>query len=320
VDRVLAVLRASQRVCVVGHVRPDGDCIGSQLGLALALQDAGKQVVCWNEDELPRKLAFLDPGRLMRRPRPGCGFDCVVAVDSASYDRLGRVGDCIRRRHTLINIDHHASNTRFGDLNWVLAREPSTGEIVYRLLRRARWPIGPQIANCLFAAISTDTGCFLYPSTRPTTFGIAGELVKRGADLGLIGREIYQSFPLSRVRLLRHVYDHFRLADRNRIAWFWLRQADLARTGAQKSDTEGLIDHIRSIETVVVACVFEEVAPGVVRVSLRSKDGRVDVNRVAGQFGGGGHAAAAGARLHGPPPAVQRRVLAALRQALGALK
>jgi phosphoesterase RecJ-like protein len=145
---------------------------------------------------------------------------------------------------------------------------------------------------------------------------VAGELVKRGADLEKICDEVYQSYPLARVRLLRHVYNKFRLTHDNQIAYFWLKKADYARTGSDPSDSEGLIDHIRAIDPVVVACVFEEIEPDLTRISLRSKDAKVDVNKVAQLFGGGGHPAAAGARITGTPLSTQRKVVAALKKAL----
>jgi bifunctional oligoribonuclease and PAP phosphatase NrnA len=316
IRRILEGIRGSETFCVVGHVRPDGDCIGSQLGMTLALKNLGKEVVCWNEDDLPEKLAFLDPDRLVAKPKPGLKFDCVIATDCASFERLGKVGECVLDRKLLINIDHHQSNTRYGDLNWVSASQPSTGELIYRLLDAAKWTVTPPIANCLFTAVSTDTGSFQYPTTRPDTYFVAGKLVERGADLATICDEVYQSYPLSRVRLLRHVYNHFRLVYDNRIAYFWLKQSDYARTGASRDESEGLIDHIRDIEPVVVACMFEELEPGVVRISLRSKCQDVNVNEVAKLFDGGGHPAAAGARISGPPQSVQRKVINAIKKAL----
>ncbi|MGO9203570.1 MAG: DHH family phosphoesterase [Limisphaerales bacterium] len=315
-DRILEALRQSKTVCVAGHVRPDGDCVGSQLGLALALRNEGKQVLCWNEDPIPQKYEFLDPGRLWQKPKPGYEFDCVIATDAASLERLGAVVPCVAQRRLLINIDHHQSNTRFGGLNWVSAREPSTGELIFRLLSVAKWPIAKAIADCLFTAVSTDTGSFQYPSTRPGTFRVAAELVGRGADLAKICDEVYQSYPVSRAKLLKHVYSHFHLICQNRIAYFWLKTADFARTGAESCDSEGLIDHIRAIAPVVVACVFEELTPTLTRLSLRSKSEKVNVNDIAAQFGGGGHPAAAGARIPGNPLSVQRRVVAALKKAL----
>lgn len=316
IQRILDGIRESERICVVGHVRPDGDCIGAQLGLTIALRNQGKKVLCWNQDPMPKKLAFLDPEKLLQKPEKGHEFDCVIATDCASFERLGTVAPCIARRKLFINIDHHESNTRYADVNWIAGRQPSTGELIFRLLRAANWAITPEIADCLFTAISTDTGSFQYPTTRPATYYVAGKLVDRGADLAKVCNEVYQSYPLSRVRLLRHVFNHFRLTHDDQIAYFWLKKADFARTGAEQDDAEGLIDHIRAIEPVVVACVFEEVDPELTRLSLRSKSEKVDVNAIAELFGGGGHKAAAGARIAGKPLAVQRKVINAIKKAL----
>lgn len=316
--QVVATLRDARSLCIAGHARPDGDCIGSQLGLGLALRAAGKEVEIWNEDPVPRKLAFLDPDGVVSRPRSGRRFDVVVALDCAAHDRLGSVAACIADRGLLLNVDHHASNTLYGDLNWIVPEVPSTGELVLQILQAAGWSISPPVADGLFTAISTDTGSFQYPSTTPGTLRAAAYLVERGANLGRICQRVYQSFPLSRFRLVRHVYQQARLTHGNRIAYFWLRKADYARAGADREETEGLIDHVRAIETVVVACVFEEQDDGVVRLSLRSKSDSVDVAKIAQQFGGGGHPAAAGAKVPGTPLAVQRRVMAALRRAVDA--
>jgi phosphoesterase RecJ-like protein len=320
IDRILEIIRGHETFCIVGHVRPDGDCIGSQLGLALALRAEGKKVTVWNQDVVPQKYKFLNPEGGLGKPHRGEKFDCVIATDCASFERLGKVGECIADRKIFINIDHHESNTRYADVNWVSPREPSSGELIFRLLKVARWPITKPIADLLFTAISTDTGSFQYASTRPGAFHAAAELVTRGADLAKICNEVYQSYPVSRAKLLKHVYSKFRLTDHDRIAWFWLKQKDFTRTGAESDDTEGLIDHIRAIEPVVVACVFEEVEPELTRISLRSKSARVNVNEIAAQFGGGGHPAAAGARIAGTPLAVQRKVIAAVKRALKAAK
>lgn len=320
IDRILEEIRIHKTFCIVGHVRPDGDCVGSQLGLALALKGEGKKVTVWNEDPMPRKLAFLDPENLFQQPKAGHKFDCVIATDCASFERLGAVGACITDRKQFINIDHHASNTRYGHMNWVSPREPSSGELIYRILKVAKWPITKQIADCLFTAVSTDTGSFQYPTTRPGTFHVGAELVTRGANLAKICDEVYQSYPLSRAKLLKHVYSTFRLTHGDQIAYFWLKKADFTRTGAVADDSEGLIDHIREIEPVVVACLFEELNPDLTRISLRSKTDKVNVNEIAAQFGGGGHKAAAGARIPGKPASVQRQVLAAVKKALDAAK
>lgn len=317
IDRILDKIAESRRICVGGHVRPDGDCVGSEIALTLALRKLGKTVRCWNEDVLPQKYAFLDPDHILRKPgRAREPFDLAITVDCASFDRLGVVGPAMAKRKFLINIDHHQSNTRYGDLNWISAHEASTGELIFRLLRAANWPITRPIADCLFTAVSTDTGSFQYSTTRPATYHTAGELVKLGADVETVCHEVYQSYSLSRIGLLKHLYDHFQLAHNNQIAWLWLRKRDFARTGADRSDTEGLIDHIRAIEPVVVACIFEEVDKDLIRISLRSKSPRINVNVILAEFGGGGHAAAAGARIAGKPLSVQRRVIGAVKKAL----
>lgn len=316
VDQIISVLKEARTVCIVGHIRPDGDCIGSELGLAMALENAGKEVTVWNEDVVPDKLRFLDPNRRVKKPTSGGEFDVVVATDCAAFERLGRCADHIGARKSFINIDHHASNTKYADLNWVSPREPSTGELIFDLCQWAGWKITEPIANCLFTAVSTDTGSFQYPSTTPDTLVTAAHLVERGADLGRICQEVYQSFPLSRIKLLRHVYSKFRLTHGDRTAYFWLRQRDYTRAGARTEESEGLIDHIRAIEGVEVALVFEEAGEDLTRVSWRSKSSRIDVAAIAQRFGGGGHKAAAGARISGRPLGVQRRVLSSVKQAL----
>jgi phosphoesterase RecJ-like protein len=318
IDRIVEIIREHKTFCIVGHIRPDGDCIGSQLGLALALRNEGKKVTIWNQDAIPLKYKFLVGDGLIEKPKRGEKFDCVIATDCASFERLGKAGECVGERKIFINIDHHESNTRYADVNWVSPREPSTGELIFRLMKVARWPITRPIADQLFTAISTDTGSFQYPTTRPGTLHASAELVTRGANLAKICDEVYQSYPLSRAKLLQHVYSKFRLTAGDRIAWFWLKKKDFARTGAESDDTEGLIDHIRAIEPVVVACVFEEIEPELTRISLRSKSAAVNVSEICGQFGGGGHPAAAGARIPGKPLSVQRKVIAAVKRALNA--
>src|SRR5256885_5339764 len=216
VDRIIENIRENNTFCIVGHIRPDGDCVGSQLGLTLALQNEGKKVWCWNEDHIPQKYEFLDHSKTIEKPKRGMKFDCVIATDAASFERLGTVGPCITNRKLFINIDHHESNTRYADLNWVSAREPSTGELIFRLLKIAKWPITKPIADCLFTAVSTDTGSFQYPTTRPGTYHVAGELVRRGADPAKNCDEVYQTYSPFPPRVLRHLYIPFPLSHLNK--------------------------------------------------------------------------------------------------------
>ena len=273
IQRILEAIRESETICVVGHVRPDGDCIGSQLGLAMALQNQGKKVTCLEPGHLPRKLAFMDTEKLLDQPKPGKKFDLVIATDCASFERLGTVGPCIQQRKLFINIDHHESNTRYGDINWVNPRQPSTGELIFRLLRSGNWAITPAIANCLFTAISTDTGSFQYPSTRPSTYQVAGKLVDRGADLAKVCNEVYQSYPLSRVRLLKHLFNKFNALEAILAAEFRILRAEggaAALALLASEDVAVMITDYRmpGMTGVELCRRGQEVAPEVLRIIL----------------------------------------------------
>ena len=172
----------------------------------------------------------------------------------------------------------------------------------------------------MFTAISTDTGSFQYRGTTPQTFAAAGKLLESGADVVSVCSEVYQSYPLARLKLLRQVLNRFKLTEDNKIAYYWLSPVDFARSGAEREDAEGLIDHIRAIDPVVVAIQFEEVSPNVIRVCMRSKNPLVDVGEVAGMFNGGGHKWASGAVIEGTRLSVQRRVVKAVRVILRNLK
>ena len=147
VENILEAIRQANSILVVGHIRPDGDCIGSQVALALALESAGKEVTVWNQDPVPDKLRFMDPEKRVRKPSAGHTFDLVIATDCAALDRLGKVAGYLPEGVPLVNIDHHASNTRYGKLNWVSPREPSTGELIFDLCKWAGWKITQPIAD-----------------------------------------------------------------------------------------------------------------------------------------------------------------------------
>lgn len=315
------IVRRHESFLVAGHIRPDGDVLGCQIALGLTLLALGKRVEVWNPDGMSRKYSFLPRAELMRKPpEQPQAFDVVFAIDTAAYDRMGSICDRIASRRLLVNLDHHTSNGKFGDVVWVEPAASATGELVYDLLRANQWPITPDIAANLYVAISTDTGSFQYPSTTPRTLRIAAELIEAGADASELARHCYESFPLARTRLLQLMLAGLRMSADNRIGSAWLTAPMYQQSGARHEDSEGLIDHIREIACVVVALVFEEEPDGIVRVSLRSKSPQVSVDRIASRFGGGGHHAAAGARIKGEPAAVEAMVLRAVEEALPAQK
>lgn len=306
-----AAIRDAQSIAILSHVRPDGDAFGSQLALALSLQQIGKDVTVWNEDGLLEKYAFLPGGEMLSTPpsEPKT-FDLGIALDTATQQRLGLARDAARAPKW-INIDHHASNPRYGDLVHIDSHAPATGQILFEFLSRTGLPIDPDIAENLFVAISTDTGSFQYPSTTARTFEIGAELLECGVDIARVSQLLYESYPRRRVELLRELLGTMRFEADGQVASFSLSLKAADELGVIPEDNEGLIDHLRAVEGVVVAVFFEELPDGKVRVSMRSKSEAADVSAICIRFGGGGHKLAAGARLRGTLPEVEERILEA---------
>jgi phosphoesterase RecJ-like protein len=304
------VLREHNKFAVLSHVRPDGDALGSTLALALSLKGLGKEVRAWNEEGMLEKYNFLAQAELLTQPpsEPE-DFDVVVALDTAVQNRLGTTTAAVRHAKLWINIDHHPSNPRYGDLVYIDPTAPATGQILFEFLTNQNFPITPEIAENLYAAISTDTGSFQYPNTTVRTFEIAAELVRCGVEVGRISQLLYENFPRRRIELLRELLGTMRFACDGKLAWFSLSQAAALALGVIPEDNEGLIDNLRSIRGVIVAIFFEELPDGKVRVSMRSKNEAVDVCAICTQLGGGGHVLAAGARVRGTLPEVEKKIV-----------
>ena len=304
------VLREHNKFAVLSHVRPDGDALGSTLALALSLKGLGKEVRAWNEEGMLEKYNFLAQAELLTQPpsEPE-DFDVVVALDTAVQNRLGSTTSAVRHAKLWINIDHHPSNPRYGDLVYIDPTAPATGQILFEFLTNQNFPITPEIAENLYAAISTDTGSFQYPNTTVRTFEIAAELVRCGVEVGRISQLLYENFPRRRIELLRELLGTMQFGCDGKLAWFSLSQAAALALGVIPEDNEGLIDHLRATRGVIVAIFFEELIDGKVRVSMRSKNEAVDVCAICTQFGGGGHVLAAGARVRGTLPEVEKKIV-----------
>ncbi len=299
-EQIGCALREHERFAVISHVRPDGDALGSTLAMALSLKKWGKNVRAWNEEGMLEKYSFLPGAELLTMPpKEPEDLDVVVALDTATHNRLGTPLNSVRSAKLWINIDHHPSNPRYGDLVYIDPTAPATGQIIFELMCAAQMPFTSAIAENLYAAISTDTGSFQYPNTTTRTFEIAAELIRRGVNVGRVSQLLYESFPRRRVELLRDLLSTMQFGCDGRLAWFSLSQATANRLGVIPEDNEGLIDHLRAIRGVIVAIFFEELPDGKVRVSMRSKDEAVDVCAICKSFGGGGHTLAAGARVRG---------------------
>lgn len=312
------VLREHNKFAVLSHVRPDGDALGSTLALALSLKGLGKEVRAWNEEGMLEKYNFLAQAELLTQPpsEPE-DFDVVVALDTAVQNRLGTTTSAVRHAKLWINIDHHPSNPRYGDLVYIDPTAPATGQILFEFLTNQNFPITPEIAENLYAAISTDTGSFQYPNTTARTFEIAAELVRCGVEVGRISQLLYENFPRRRIELLRELLGTMQFGCDGKLAWFSLSQAAALALGVIPEDNEGLIDHLRATRGVIAAIFFEELPDGKVRVSMRSKNEAVDVCAICTQFGGGGHVLAAGARVCGTLPEVEKKIV---KQACAAIE
>src|SRR5205809_5803590 len=311
------ILRDHQRFAILGHVRPDGDALGSQLALALSLQALGKEVRVWNEDGMLEKYSFLPRAELLTKP-PSTpeDFDVAIALDTAVQNRLGTALVAIRSSKIWINIDHHPSNPGYGDVAHIDSSAPATAEIVFHLIKSEGLPFNRDIAENPYAAISTDTGSFQYPKTSAHTFEIAAELIRTGLDVGRLSQQLYENYPRRRLELLRELLRTMRFQQEGRVASFGLTLKTAAELGVLPEDNEGLIDHLRAVHGVIVAVFFEELSDGKVRVSMRSKDERVDVCGICQKFGGGGHTLAAGARVQGTLAEIEEKVLEETREAV----
>ena len=309
-DQIGRALREGVRFAVLGHVRPDGDALGSQLALGLSLKQLGKDVRIWNEEGMLEKYNFLpDANLLTKPPTEPEDVDVAIALDTAIQNRLGTTLPAIRSAKLWINIDHHPSNPGYGDLAYIDSKAPATGQILFELIKSEKLPLDSAIAQNLYVAISTDTGSFQYPNTTARTFEIAAELVQAGVDVGRVSQLTYENYPRRRVELLRDLLGTMRFEANGRVGSFSLSLVTAKKLGALPEDNEGLIDHLRAIRGVIVAVFFEELPDGKVRVSMRSKNEKVNVCAICEKFGGGGHVLAAGARVRGTLAEVEKKIL-----------
>jgi phosphoesterase RecJ-like protein len=313
-EQIRHTLDAATRIIVASHVRPDADAYGSCIAMALHLKALGKDVTVWNEEGMTEKFRYLPDCDLVSAPpaHEKRDFDVFLALDTSTKERLGRVLGSTGNVATWINIDHHVSNHRYGNLNYIDDTAPATGQILYDYFAAAGTGITSAMADNLYAAISTDTGSFQYDKTSPHTFRLIADLVEKGVDVPEISRKMYDSYPRRRLELLKALLNSARFDCDDRVASFSLSLETGKKLAVLPEDNEGLIDHLRAVEGVQVAVFFEELPENKVRVSMRSKEPRFDVCKICSMFGGGGHAQAAGARLVGSLDSAEEKVLEAV--------
>jgi bifunctional oligoribonuclease and PAP phosphatase NrnA len=309
-EQVLREIRARRRLVVTSHARPDGDGIGSALACGQILRIMGKEAEVVMHDGVPRiyrNLPFAD--RVIKADAiPAMeAQDAVVLLecDSIGRTQLAGLEECF-----LINIDHHASGRNFAHINWIDSTVMATAELVYRLARLACVPIDRDIATCLYTALMTDTGSFMFEGTNEHTFTVARDLVLAGANPAHCARPIYFGHSTAKMRLLGSALSN--LHREGALAWIWVTQEQMQRAGAREEDCEGLVNYALSMGDVQVAIFFRELADRRFRVSLRSK-GSVNVSTVAEHFGGGGHKCASGCSIEGPLSVAVSRIVDRLR-------
>lgn len=311
-ERVVDLIENASSFVVAAHVSPDGDAVGASLAMGLLLDQLGKDVLVYNRDDIPYNFAFLPGTHLWRSDLNGGERpDVTVVLDCAEPQRVGDEFPAYGWGDEVIVIDHHKTwNPDFATVYLRDVDAAATGELVYELVCRLG-KLSPEIAECTYCSLVTDTGSFRYSNTSQRTFTIAGELVAAGVDPWHITSHVYESQPLARLNLLSQVLETLTLSDDGRLAFLRVEASMLADTGATYEMIDGFINYARSIRGVEVATQLKQADADRWNVSFRSR-GSVDVSRLASKFGGGGHHNAAGCEMRGSPEALEAMLADAL--------
>jgi bifunctional oligoribonuclease and PAP phosphatase NrnA len=323
---LLQQLRGWKRLVVISHVTPDADALASMFALAkgFAQDTGGAAQVALPEHSLSQRLEFLYE---WARPAVATAADFAAAdgflvVDTAKKERCNIAKDLPDpwdAGRVVLNVDHHASNTRFGALNWIVDDASSSAELVHALFKAWRRPLDPLVASLLYAGIFTDTGGFSLPNTTPTALAAAAELVRAGANVAELGERLCRSQRLSEFQLLRTIYANTRLTADGRIAYSTADHREIVDAGCTAADIDEQVSVPRALQGARLALLFTEGVAGKTRINFRG-DAGVTVLDLAKTFGGGGHGSAAGAILPGSVPEVVARVLPAAEQYLDRLE
>ncbi len=314
------LVRRHQRFLLTTHVRPDGDGLGSMLALADVLQQQGKEVRRVVASVLPPRYDFLDPEKQVQRfTAPGDAYrdvDAVLVVDTGTWNQLGDFGPFLRTLPAAkAVIDHHQTQDDLGALRFIDTSAEATGRLVYEAIQVLGVALTERAASGLFVALAMDTGWFRHSNMRPASFTLAAELLKAGAQPEPLYDLLFENNSLPRLKLMGLILGRLRVECDGQVAHTEVHRADYPATGATPADTEDLVNFTRSLAGVEVGVFFMEQPRGGVKVSFRSR-ARIDVARLAEQFGGGGHQRAAGATLEMPLEDARAAVVAAVHAAL----
>ncbi|HEY0415703.1 MAG TPA: bifunctional oligoribonuclease/PAP phosphatase NrnA [Gaiellaceae bacterium] len=323
IQAVADVLRSNDRFVVVTHENPDGDALGSLLGMTLALRSLGKDAVMYltGDGPLPGEYRFLPLDDVTRELPADTEERVLLAVDCANDRRIGAETEPIDRALLVVDVDHHHDNTRFGEVNLIVPDASSTAEVVRDILRELEVDLTPDIAEALYVGLVTDTGRFQYSNTTPKSLRLAAELVEAGADVHGIFRHVYETVQFAKLKLLARALDRARVFEGGRLVVSYLLRGDFADLKAEEPFSEGIIDYLRAVEgSEMVALIREpprDEGP-TRRISLRSSHDEIDVSAIARERGGGGHRQAAGFSSDEPIEDIVTFLVTAFRATAGA--
>jgi phosphoesterase RecJ-like protein len=319
VQQAMTLIETAHRVAILAHEHPDGDCLGSALGLTHILQQYGKTCVPACADPAPTTFLFLPGIEMLQQTLGDEQFDLVIALDAGELIRYGALYEQHRpflEQVPILNIDHHVSSSGCGRVNIINPISAATGELLVLFQQQAGLPLPPDAAQCLLTGIITDTASFQYTSTTPRTMEAAAQLLRAGAIAEPIARAVYRSRPLAQVRLMAAVINHAQTACDGRLIWSYATNETLAATGATADMDDNLSGTLRDIEGVQIAALFKSYDdPNQTRLSLRSSD-LYNAAEICMRYGGGGHARAAGALLDMPLRQAMALVVADLERAI----
>ncbi len=321
--RFVEVVRSHQRFVLTSHIRPDADALGSELGMAGVLEKLGKRVQILNGHAPPRNLEFLDPtGRLKTlgvnaQAADIADCDALMVLDTSAWAQLGPMGDVVRAfQGKKIILDHHVSSDDLGAESFKNTTAEATGRLVIEAADHLGMTLTPEIATPLFAALATDTGWFRFRSLAADSFRFAARLVDAGAVPQEIYTALYERDTLARIQLIGRIIARAETEMEGRLVYTACFQEDFQATGAVASDTEDVVNMTLAVAGTLVAVIFVEQQTGGFKISFRSRATGVDCSRLAEQFDGGGHKAAAGAFLNEPYETAHRKILDAVRAAM----
>jgi len=314
INEIIKAINEGHNFLVTAHVRLDGDALGSELAVYLMLKGLGKEAVVYNKDRTPERYQFLPAAHnIVHNISDIEHYDTCFILDCSDLTRVGDEAEKIRKIKKLINIDHHVSNNGFCSLKMLDAKASSTGELVFRLMQGMRFKMTKDICTNLYAAIITDTGSFRYSSTTKETFLAAGILVGEGANPQRIAENIYESDSPARLKLLAKALSTLSLDMESRVGSMVVTHKDLLEIGAAWEHTEGFVDIPRTVKGIEVSVLYTQREENHFKLSLRSK-AKVNVEKVAKKFGGGGHIHAASCWMNGDIDTIKSQIIEAVRE------